>query len=91
VLLVTVNCFIFALHNSCHVHVENNTQLFAGGWEDSAQYYATIFMITIGTYIDIKMNRVIHKFCASMSHAALMHFRDVQQCRGGGVCRLLIC
>jgi hypothetical protein len=54
-LLVTVNCFIFALHDSCHVHVENNNaQLFTGGWEGSAQYYATIFMITIGTYIDIK-------------------------------------
>jgi hypothetical protein len=54
-LLVTVNCFIFALHDSCHVHVENNNaQPFTGGWEGSAQYYATIFMITIGTYIDIK-------------------------------------
>lgn len=53
-LLVTVNCFISALHDFCHVHVENNTQLFTGGWEGSAQYYATIFMITIGTYVDIK-------------------------------------
>jgi hypothetical protein len=32
----------------------NSTHLFTGGWEGSVQYYATIFMISIGTYIDIK-------------------------------------